>query len=176
MANLVKVIRKYGLTGTAQEVADALNAKTIPKTNSERQGLAELANHYGWAAVTNFQAKLVAGGKQGYLDMLASGADLSTQAAYDAAAEMVSSGILTYAEGQSLLSLGQWNESIWQDEGGENDVLVADVTTALAAITFEDNANDLAAQVDDKAYVIKAKLYDGDIVDWAGCVTEFGVE
>lgn len=175
-ADLKRTIRKHGLSGTAQEVTDALNLKNIPKTNSERQDLSDLADRYGWEAVTNFQTKLVAAGKQGYLDLLQGGVDLSTQSAYDAVEDMVQAGQITQNEGQNLIKMGRWNASIWQEEGGTGDVLLADVTTALEEIAFEDNAYALADQVDAKVAVIKAKLFDGDITDWAGCVTEFGAE
>ena len=45
-----------------------------------------------------------------------------------------------------------------------------------ASWTVIQNGKILANQVDAKRDTIKAKLDSGDIVDWAGCVAEFGAE
>ena len=171
---LVRVIRRHGFTGSAQEVADQLNAKAIPKTNANRQSLVDVANRYGWPAVTNFQTKLVAAGLQGYLSLLASGVDFSAQASIDAISGMATSGAISNAEAQGLLAMGRWQESVWCDEGGEGVISLSDVTEALAQIAVEDNIESLKRQTMERVDAIRTKLDAGEITDWPGCVSEFG--
>lgn len=132
------LIRQYNLTGTPQEVADALNAKTVDVPYSELVTstgvILELGPDMARQILAAFQTVAAQDPLlQSQLDKLNStGIDFSHPLTRQMIDDLVTAGVFTAAQAEALKGIGMKKKSLYEMAAGDGAVVaVEDVAAAL---------------------------------------------
>jgi len=137
--DLVKdLIRQYNLTGTAQEIADALNAKTETVTNDELYTIAGITKELGpdvaRGVIAAFEAAAQADPllKAVYYKINSTGISFSDPDTVAMMEQLQAVGVLTAEQVDALKGIGFRKKSKWELAAGDGAVI--DVDTVAAAL------------------------------------------
>jgi len=136
---LVKdLIRQHNLTGTAQEIADALNAKTETVTNDELYTIAgiiqELGPDMARQVIAAFEAATAADPllRAVYYKISSTGISFSDPDTVALLEQLQAAGVFTQEQVDALKGIGFRKKSKWELVAG--DGAVVDVDTVAAAL------------------------------------------
>ena len=134
---LVKdLIRIHNLTGTAQEIADALNAKTETVANDELYTVAgiiqELGPDMARQVIAAFEAATAADPllKAVYYKIASTGISFSDPDTVAMMDQLQAAGVLTADQVQALKGIGFRSKSKWELAAGDGAVVDADTVAA----------------------------------------------
>ena len=134
---LVKdLIRIHNLTGTAQEIADALNAKTETVTNDELYTVAgiikELGPDMARQVLTAFEAATAVDPllKAVYYKITSTGISFADPDTVALLEQLQAAGVLTQDQGDALKGIGFRKKSKWELAAGDGSVVDADLVAA----------------------------------------------
>jgi len=136
---LVKdLIRQHNLTGTAQEIADALNAKTETVTNDELYTVAGIIKELGpdmarsviaaFEAVTQTDPLL----KAAYYKITSTGISFADPDTVATLEQLKTAGVFTQEQVDAMKSIGFKKKSKWELAAGDGAVI--DANTVAAAL------------------------------------------
>jgi len=135
--DLVKdLIRIHNLTGTAQEIADVLNAKTETVTNDELYTVAgiikELGPDMARQVLTAFEAATAVDPllKAVYYKITSTGISFADPDTVALLEQLQAAGVLTQDQGDALKGIGFRKKSKWELAAGDGSVVDADLVAA----------------------------------------------
>ena len=135
--DLVKdLIRIHNLTGTAQEIADVLNAKTETVTNDELYTVAgiikELGPDMARQVLTAFEAATAVDPllKAVYYKITSTGISFADPDTVALLEQLQAAGVLTQDQGDALKGIGFRKKSKWELAAGDGAVVDADTIAA----------------------------------------------
>ncbi|GIW59031.1 MAG: hypothetical protein KatS3mg087_0097 [Patescibacteria group bacterium] len=134
---LVKdLIRQHNLTGTAQEIADALNAKTETVTNDELYTVAGIIKELGPDAARGVIAAFEAVAqtdpllKAVYYKITSTGISFADPDTVALLEQLKTAGVFTQEQVDAMKSIGFKKKSKWELAAGDGAVIDADTVAA----------------------------------------------
>lgn len=168
--NIIKqLIEQYKLTGTPQEIADALNAKTIPVSTNQRVTWPVIAATLGVGETTEFDNKLKALGLEWVrMTLSGEGFDFTHPKTQEMLDQFHADGHLDADELLVLKSLGYSMQSPYEQVAGIGNVVTPEqVENALQPVTVIGHDWSVIVRGDGQGihcvYVINEKYSDGTV-------------
>lgn len=166
-AAIKQLISQYALTGTPQEIADALNAKSVRVEDHTMRTYASLANLFGSEAVAQFDTILQQAGMEwARLTLAGAGIDFANPETERAIDSLVTANLLDTATANQLKALGvQYASPYEQVAGPGNVVTVEQVQEALEPVAVAGKSWSLILRSDgDRVHMVwtvQPRLTDG---------------
>jgi hypothetical protein len=125
--NVAQLIEAQRLTGTPEQIADQLNAKTQVRYHTDLHGYAYIAQQFGVPLATKVDQVLAAAGLDWIRTLLASsGVDWSHDTTQQMIDQFLAAGALTTDEAAALKSIGRKPVSIYEQYFGDGATVTAE--------------------------------------------------
>jgi len=136
-----EILKKYCLDEmTAEAATAAINAATVEHFDDSLWTYSGLASEFTLAKIMEWDAAIKAAGMGIVSEMLAShGIRLTDAESIANIRSMADGGIITQAEADAILALGECMKSPWNYEGNTGDATIEEVAAALTVIHQEAN-------------------------------------